>query len=1028
MARRLAAWSSLFLTGLLLLLSACGGSSSSSGGHKNTPTPTPTPTATPIANVQVQAPINGVVAILGAPGVAPGGGTVSGSSSSSAGFRQANAVAAGSSGCSASGSASVHPDGSFSLAVCAGVGDHVNLSHTTGGSTTSLGFVVVPSTTSLPTCPTGFRTFKYTNTTSNTVWLGLVTGGGPPPVACAVSNANSCGPNQTCVATSACTSFTQCADANQCDTNTGVCMEAPSTVCAGGAQSTTVTLSQNECVGRLGAACTSNSQCDTNFTCDTTTGLCTTTVSSLQNNTSCSTAANCGSSTSCTWTNQVSECTGGSCFFAPVHPGETQACQSDSDCTISGQTCDTNMGLCQYSSSTIPQNDLELSESSTTVLCLPGGVAPGSFWAGPGKITNTSTLCTEDSQCASGRCVISGTSGPFAPHVPPTATDCSQAQEGQTCTCFPIIGWSGNSFARTGCQSDGTMCQTGDCGNSAYQGCPVGGGGLPPDTLAEFTLSANAVDFYDVSVINGANVAVQMGPDPSSTASPSPGTTAYQCETAGSTSAQPASGGGLSACSWNFNLASVPTFGDETSLLTQVSLPSCNPNSAGCPAGSACQPTGVDPTTKATTYTCIPNQPACTTSSDCPGSLPCVNGFCAPTTQCTSSSQCPNTAPSCVQGLCLPDTCTTDSDCSSAATGLESATCQNGTCTPLTCDATVTCPAGFSCNIPNGQQFGTCVSSQASCSATQPCPNSHQVCDIPSGMATGTCVAQLQCPVDGSCPLNSLCGAGGYCVPGPLACPNSGTCPNGQSCSAGSYCTSPCTADSDCSSVSGTCNTTTGQCQPLGCDGNVSCPSGMACSGSGTCVDSCSSATDCSSSAFGATCGTGLVGGNLLQTCGSATGGLWTYDDFCGQAGQKYGPVDCTATAQSPPSGTPDTIANMFGCNGNAVGSATSCYNTAAANSFCCGCPTATGVASDWPTILGSSFTNCTDSSTAWQNDVLPWLHYLKDACPTAYSFPFDDATSTFTCASAGTSSSVSNTMNYDITFGSFQINSNPAN
>ena len=280
-------------------------------------------------------------------------------------------------------------------------------------------------------------------------------------------------------------------------------------------------------------------------------------------------------------------------------------------------------------------------------------------------------------------------------------------------------------------------------------------------------------------------------------------------------------------------------------------------------------------------------------------------------------------------------------------------------------------------------------------------------------METGTCTTQTQCPVDGSCATGNACTAGN-CVP------------------------NTCSSDADCASVGGTCNITSGQCTPFGCDSTVSCPSGMTCSGSGTCIAACSSESACATSPFGSTCGTGLIGSSLIQTCGSPTGGLWTYDDFCPfvGAGQQFGPVNCNATAQTAPSGS-DTIANMFGCNGTAQGSAVSCYNSAAATSFCCGCPTATGVAPDWPTVLSSSFTNCTNFSTAWQNDVLPWLHYLKDSCPTAYTFPFDDATSTFTCFTVATgtvpsplpSATVSptpipNVMNYDITFGPFSINS----
>jgi Thaumatin family len=978
-----------------------------------TPTATLSPTATPspAANVQAQAPINGTVAIFGKPGAAPTAGTAGTitatvSSGGAAPAAHGETITHANTGCTATGTGVAHPDGSFVLSVCASAGDAVALSYSNGGSPTPLGSVSVPSSTTLPTCPTGFRTFEYTNTSSQEMWIGLATGGGPPPVACSTADSTTCGPNQVCLNQNSCTSNTNCADANQCDVTSKTCERAKTTVCAGGTQVTPVTLSRYECVGRLGASC-ATSGCDTGFTCDTGTGLC---YSATATDATCSTPKNCGTATSCTFTNRVNECTGGACYFATVNPGENTPCTSDGDCT-GGQTCDMNLGLCQYTSAGIPENDLELPSAGSTNICLPGEVAPGSYWTQPinnngplnghAKITDTTTNCYYDTDCASGRCVISG-AGPLAPHVPPSATDCSQKQTGQTCTCFSIIGWSGNTFARTGCQSDGTSCLTGDCVNDPYQDCPVGKGGSPPDTLAEFTLSANAVDFYDVSLINGANMQVQMAPSPQPTSTATPTAQNYQCETAGSTSAQPASGGGLSACSWNFVVNSIPTYGDQTSLLTQISLPACSP-SVGCPAGSICEATGSN-ASGSTLYTCIPNQPSCQTSVDCPGSLPCINGFCSPTTQCSTDGDCQGNS-TCDGGFCVPGTsttpgCSADSDCTSVLTGLESATCQSGICMPLTCDPpTVMCPTGFSCSAATG--LGTCAPSQTDCSLTNPCPSPHQACDITPGTPNGTCVTQTQCMADGACPNGSACSTGGVCVP------------------------TSCTMDSDCSSVHGTCNTTTSQCVPLGCDGTVLCPSGMSCSASGTCVASCASASDCTNSTFGTTCGTGLIGGNLTETCGSAVGALWTYDDFCPEvpSGQQYGPVDCNATAQSPPTGSPDTIANMFGCNGNAVGSAVSCYNLAAATSDCCGCPTATGVAPDWPTVLGDSFTNCTDSSTAWETDVLPWLHYLKDACPTAYTFPFDDATSTFTCESPGTAPGVLNTQSYNLTFSNFTVN-----
>ncbi|KAH0877907.1 hypothetical protein HID58_065301 [Brassica napus] len=70
-------------------------------------------------------------------------------------------------------------------------------------------------------------------------------------------------------------------------------------------------------------------------------------------------------------------------------------------------------------------------------------------------------------------------------------------------------GWSGRIWGRTGCNFDGSgagRCLTGDCGNKLK--C-AGAGGVPPVTLAEFTIgNGGGQDFYDVSLVDGYNVQV----------------------------------------------------------------------------------------------------------------------------------------------------------------------------------------------------------------------------------------------------------------------------------------------------------------------------------------------------------------------------------------------------------------------------------------------------------------------------------------------------------------------------------------
>ncbi|GMH13874.1 hypothetical protein Nepgr_015715 [Nepenthes gracilis] len=72
-------------------------------------------------------------------------------------------------------------------------------------------------------------------------------------------------------------------------------------------------------------------------------------------------------------------------------------------------------------------------------------------------------------------------------------------------------GWSGRFWARTGCTFDESgvgNCTTGDCG-----GLHCTGGGVPPVSLAEFTIDGSGgQDFYDVSLVDGYNVGVGVRP------------------------------------------------------------------------------------------------------------------------------------------------------------------------------------------------------------------------------------------------------------------------------------------------------------------------------------------------------------------------------------------------------------------------------------------------------------------------------------------------------------------------------------
>ncbi|CAN1134851.1 Thaumatin-like protein 1a, partial [Linum perenne] len=71
---------------------------------------------------------------------------------------------------------------------------------------------------------------------------------------------------------------------------------------------------------------------------------------------------------------------------------------------------------------------------------------------------------------------------------------------------------SGRFWGRTGCSVDATgkfTCLTGDCA-SGQVSCN-GAGGIPPVTLAEFTLGgAGGLDFFDISLVDGFNLPVSI--------------------------------------------------------------------------------------------------------------------------------------------------------------------------------------------------------------------------------------------------------------------------------------------------------------------------------------------------------------------------------------------------------------------------------------------------------------------------------------------------------------------------------------
>jgi hypothetical protein len=225
-------------------------------------------------------------------------------------------------------------------------------------------------------------------------------------------------------------------------------------------------------------------------------------------------------------------------------------------------------------------------------------------------------------------------------------------------------------------------------------------------------------------------------------------------------------------------------------------------------------------------------------------------------------------------------------------------------------------------------------------------------------------------------------------------------CPAGFQCSgAPGACFKQCTTDSECAAE------------------NLSCLPG----GNGKNYCQCNKELDCADKGY---CGTQFVPGVgpgqvFLQQCGKFAG-WWTVDDFCANQNNKVGPFDCGKLIKDGDGTSQTNIASLYGCTirgSESPGNGTSCYNKGDATTYpktCCGC--ATNDQSDsslgqfWPKNATGV---CYGNDTTWASQIQPFLVNLKRACPTAYSYPYDDVTSTYQCRAA----SAINLLGYKVTF-----------
>ncbi|KAI6688367.1 hypothetical protein NL676_025195 [Syzygium grande] len=98
---------------------------------------------------------------------------------------------------------------------------------------------------------------------------------------------------------------------------------------------------------------------------------------------------------------------------------------------------------------------------------------------------------------------------------PPLSTTGFALQKGESRSLGAPAGWGGRFWARTRCSPDPTSgklsCLTGDCGSGQLE-CG-GRSAAPPATLAEFKLNGDSgLDFFDVSLVDGYNLAMLVAP------------------------------------------------------------------------------------------------------------------------------------------------------------------------------------------------------------------------------------------------------------------------------------------------------------------------------------------------------------------------------------------------------------------------------------------------------------------------------------------------------------------------------------
>lgn len=189
-------------------------------------------------------------------------------------------------------------------------------------------------------------------------------------------------------------------------------------------------------------------------------------------------------------------------------------------------------------------------------------------------------------------------------------------------------------------------------------------------------------------------------------------------------------------------------------------------------------------------------------------------------------------------------------------------------------------------------------------------------------------------------------------------------------------------------------------------------------------VTSCSLGSPCTGSLSCGLTMDNVTANTPALTCGNFLG-YWTQDEICATNKNFISTdiVDCTSKTQITDCSISPTcpvavsgqyfFSNLLACTSSPPDVAdnkltfASCFAAAGlqSSSNCCGCnnwQNTTGFTGSVPTdpkiVAQCNTGNNTRPNSKWVNNVLTNLIWLKNACPSAYTYPYDDKTSSFGC------------------------------